>query len=101
MPSWQMTQVLSLHTKGAMTKSPSSTVLTAEPTCSTTPMNSWPICQGVIASSLRYCQRSLPQMQLATTRTTASEGSTMRGSGSSSRRMSRWPWMRVAFMGSF
>src|SRR5919199_6699295 len=72
-----------------MTKSPAWTVVTASPVVSTTPTNSWPIRRGSAgAGSPRYGHRSEPQMQLATTRTTASPGPGTPGSGACSSRTS-------------
>src|SRR5690349_13083915 len=72
-----------------MTRSPVRTPVTSSPVASTTPRNSWPIRRGCSgAGSPRYGQRSEPQMQLATTRTTASPGPSTVGSGTCSSRTS-------------
>ena len=46
MPFWQLGQVPSLNANGAITRSPLRSVVTSEPSSSTTPMNSWPIGPG-------------------------------------------------------
>ena len=82
---------------GAITKSPFRRPATSEPSSSTIPTNSWPIRRGSFVSvTPRYGQRSEPHTQAATTRTTASVGRRISGSGTSSTRMSRGAWMRVA-----
>jgi hypothetical protein len=98
-PSWQKAQVPSENANGMTTTSPGLTVRTSAPTSSTTPMASWPIGWPVsVASSDAYGQRSLPQMQARVTRTTASVGSAIVASGTSSMRTSPAANMKVALM---
>lgn len=98
-PRRQCAQVPSLIENGEMTKSPAFSVLTAAPVSSTTPTNSWPIgCGSAGGRAPRYVHRSEPQTQAATTRTTASVGSWIAGSGRSSQRTSRVPYHMAACM---
>src|SRR4051812_46050256 len=60
-------------------------------------MNSWPIGVPWSAAGIEwYGCRSLPQTQVRTTRTTASVGASIVGSGSCSTRTSPAPYMTVA-----
>src|SRR3954471_6124928 len=69
-----------------MTKSPTFRVETVDPSSSTMPTNSWPMRVGsVTGRAPRYGHRSEPQMQDATTRTRASVGCSIFGSGTVSR----------------
>src|SRR3954471_7130836 len=69
-----------------MTKSPTFRVETVDPSSSTMPTNSWPMRVGsVTGRAPRYGHRSEPQMQDATTRTRASVGCSIFGSGTFSR----------------
>ena len=89
-PTRQCGQVLSAWQNGTMTKSPGLNEVTAEPTSSTMPTASWPMVSPALMSfSPRYGHRSDPQMQPATTLTIASVSASIRGSGTSERRMSR------------
>src|SRR4051812_36930813 len=98
-PSWQKSQVPSETANGLTTRSPLFTVVTSEPVSSTTPMNSCPIRAGSPADGIEpYGHRSLPQMQEAVTRTSASVGSLITESGTSSTRTSPAPYMVVARM---
>ena len=82
-----------------MTKSPTAMVRTSGPTSSTTPTNSWPMRRGFLVGVMpRYGHRSEPQTHAATTRTMASPPVERTGSGTSSRRTSRSPWITVASM---
>src|SRR3954447_16021258 len=82
------------------TTSPRLTARTSAPTSSTTPMPSGPIdCPVSLRSIDQYGQRSLPQMQARVTRTSASVGSRMAASGTSSMRTSPAACMTVALMG--
>src|SRR5215217_4415289 len=101
-PSWQNLHVPSETANGLTTRSPLLTLLTSEPVSSTTPMNSWPIRAGPSAGDLEpYGHRSLPQMQEAVTRTSASVGCLMTESGTSSTRTSPAPYRWVARMEVF
>ncbi|MNS43296.1 hypothetical protein D3C72_756940 [compost metagenome] len=78
-----------------ITRSPGLRLVTPEPTSSMMPMNSWPMMSpGFMKGIMKplYMCRSDPQMAVAVTRRTASRGSSMRGSGTLSMRMSRRPW---------
>src|SRR4051794_1805022 len=82
---------------GLTTRSLFLTVVTSEPVSSTTPMNSCPIRAGSPADGIEpYGHRSLPQMQEAVTRTSASVGNLITESGTSSTRTSPAPYMVVA-----
>src|SRR5436309_2368818 len=99
MPRRQWIQLPSLIENGAMTKEPGGTVRTSAPASSTTPTISCPMrLADSVCHTPRYGHRSDPQMQAATTRTTASVGSRISGSGTSSARMSRGPYNSVASM---
>src|SRR3954453_1373774 len=101
-PSWQNSHVPSEMANGLTTKSPFLTVVTSEPVSSTTPMNSCPIRAGPSADDIEpYGHRSLPQMQEAVMRTSASVGCLTTESGTSSTRTSPAPYMWVARMRSF
>src|SRR5215218_1696672 len=101
-PSWQNAHVPSEIANGQTTRSPFLTVVTSEPASSTTPMNSWPMRAGPSAGDMEpYGHRSLPQMQEAVTRTSASVGCLMTESGTSSTRTSPAPYMVVARMKIF
>src|SRR3954468_2444472 len=98
-PSWQNSQVPSEWANGMITRSPRLTVETSAPTSSPTPMASWPIDWPLSDGAMSaYGQRSEPQMQALVTRTMASVGSTMAGSGTSSTRTSPAAYMIVARM---
>jgi hypothetical protein len=100
-PSWQNAQVPSENANGITTTSPFVILLTCDPTSSTTPMASCPIDCPVSERSIdSYGHRSLPQMQARVTRTTASVGSTIAASGTSSMRTSPAAYMTVALMAS-
>ena len=72
---------------GDTTRSPRATVVTSGPVSSTMPMNSCPIRAGWSVGAMEsYGHRSLPQMQAAVTRTSASVGSLTTESGTSSTR---------------
>jgi hypothetical protein len=96
-PSRQNTHVLSWNANGEMTKSPFVRVETALPVSSTTPRNSWPIGTPTaeVGRLWNGC-RSDPQTQDRTTRTIASVGCWMVGSGTCSTRTSPAPYMNVA-----
>src|SRR3954452_11995047 len=98
-PSSQNSQVPSETANGLTTRSPFLTVVTSEPVSSTTPMNSCPMRAGPSAGDIEpYGHRSLPQMQEAVMRTSASVGRLMTESGTSSPRTSPAPYMLVARM---
>ena len=99
-PSRQKSHVPSDHANGAITKSPTARVATSAPIASTTPMNSWPIDVpwGVWGRLWNGC-RSLPHTHARTTRTIASVGLTMMGSGTVSTRTSPAPYMNAARIG--
>src|SRR5918995_3622766 len=79
------------------TTSPALTARTSSPASSTTPTASWPIGWPVSVRSIwLYGQRSLPQIHARVTRTTASVGSEIVASGTSSMRTSPAPNMTVA-----
>ncbi len=88
--------------KGTTTRSPGRRSGTSEPTSSTMPMGSWPrMSPGVMNGvSTSYRCRSEPHSPVDVMRTTASVGSSIRGSGTSSTRTSRLPCQVTAFMGS-
>ena len=91
-PLRQCTQVLSLIVNGEITKSPALSVVTSAPISSTTPTNSCPIgCGSDGGRAPRQSHRSEPHTQVATTRTIASVGSTITGSGRCSQRTSPLP----------
>ena len=72
-------------------------LLTSAPTSSTTPIASWPIWRPVSPGFIDlYGQRSLPQIAARVTRTTASVGWTISGSGTFSTRTSPAACMTVA-----
>src|SRR3954466_2952146 len=101
-PSWQNSHVPSETANGLTTRSPFSTVVTSEPVSSTTPMNSCPIRAGPSAGGIDpYGHRSLPQMQEAVMRTSASVGCLTTESGTSSTRTSPALYMFVARMKMF
>src|SRR5512132_113883 len=98
-PSWQNAQVPSENANGITTRSPFLTMVTRDPTSSTMPMASWPIAWPLSDRSIdAYGHRSLPQMQARVTRMTASVGSTIAASGTSSTRTSPAAYMMVALM---
>src|SRR4051794_17315782 len=100
-PSWQNSHVPSETANGLTTRSPFFTVVTSEPVSSTTPMNSCPIRAGPSAGDIEpYGHRSLPQMQEAVMRTSASVGCLIAESGTSSTRTSPAPYIFVARMKS-
>ena len=74
--------------------------MTEEPTSSITPTPSCPrIVPGTMPGIVpRTMCRSVPQMALAVSRTIASVGCSIFGSGTLSRRMSPTPWNTTAFM---
>src|SRR4051812_35360751 len=97
-PARQIGQVLSEAQNEPTTNWPGRTVATSAPTSSTMPTYSWPIGIGQASSSTpmpRYGQRSEPQTQARTMRTTASVGSRIDGSGTSSTRTSPGPYITV------
>src|SRR4051794_20180507 len=99
-PSWQNAQVPSEKANGMTTTSPRLIVRTSAPTSSTTPIASWPIdCPASDGSMEAYGHRSLPQMQALVTRTSASVGSAIVASGTSSTRTSPAEYMIVARIG--
>ena len=70
--------------KEVTTRSPTATRSTSLPTVSTIPTASWPITPpGSTGTFPRTMCRSEPQMAAHVTRTTASPGSTISGSGTS------------------
>jgi hypothetical protein len=85
---------------GITTRSPGFRLRTYAPTSSTTPTPSWPrIVPGSIPGTVpRTKCRSVPQIALAVSRTTASWGSSMAGSGTSSSPMSPTPRKTIAFI---
>ena len=98
-PSVQKAQVPSENANGMITKSPTLKFRTSEPMSSTTPMASWPIGLPVsVGSSAPYGHRSLPQMEARVIRTTASVGSEIEGSGTSSIRTSPASYINVPRM---
>ena len=96
-PSWQKTHVPSEKANGMMTKSPTLTVRTSEPTLSTTPIASCPMRRPVwVCAMSLYGQRSLPQIEARVIVTRASVGSIKRASGTLSTRTSPAPNITVA-----
>src|SRR4051812_589580 len=85
---------------GITTRSPGAIWVTAEPTSSTTPIASWPRMSPLPMNGPRtsYRCRSEPQIAVVVTRMTASVGSWMTGSGTSSTRTSRLPCHASAFI---
>jgi hypothetical protein len=92
-PSRQKSQVPSDHANGAITKSPGGPSSPRRRRPSTTPTNSWPIDFPSGRGQVVIRCRSLPQMQDRTTRTTASVGCWITGSGTSMTRTSPAPYM--------
>src|SRR5215468_4420897 len=86
--------------KGATTRSPRLTRVTAGPTSSTMPMNSWPSTTPLGSPGTRpwYWCRSEPQTALVVMRTTTSVGSTIFGSATDSTRTSPVPCSVIAFI---
>ena len=88
-PARQISQVLSDAKNEPTTNWPGRIVVTPLPISSTMPAYSCPIGVGPFSFSMpRYGHRSEPQTQVATSRITASVGSTITGSGRSSTRTS-------------
>src|SRR4051812_5579513 len=85
---------------GTATRSPGASWWTSEPTASTMPIGSWPrMSPGPMkAPSTSYRCRSEPQMPLDVTRTIASVGCSIVGSGTSSTRTSCVPCQVNAFI---
>src|SRR5215210_7837430 len=85
---------------GITTRSPGFRSVTSAPTSSTTPIGSWPrmLPSLMNAPSTSYRCRSDPQMPLEVTRTIASVGSSIAGSGTLSTRTSRFPCQVRAFI---
>src|SRR5215210_1348354 len=83
---------------GTITRSPTCRFCTDEPTCSTTPMNSWPNVCPIRVSGIMpwYRCRSEPQMAARVTRTIASLGCSMTGSGLFSTRILYGPRYTIA-----
>ena len=78
-----------------ITRSPAATPRTSGPTSSIVPMNSWPRrdpAGNPNASPALKTWRSEPQMPAIVTRTIASVGASIAGSGTSSTRTSWTPW---------
>ena len=99
-PSRQKAQVPSDQANGTITVSPGLSVVTSAPTSWTTPMASWPIRRpSGVASRSWYGCRSEPHTQAYVTRTSASVGAEIVGSGTSSTRTSPALYIRVALMG--
>ena len=98
-PFKQCGQDMSLKMKGAITRSPTARSSTSAPTASTVPMNSWPMEPTVWDDTPRQYQRSEPQTQASTTRTMASVGSWMVGSGRSATSIEPGPLKIAARMG--
>src|SRR6478609_37735 len=83
-----------------ITRSPTATLETAEPTSVTVPTPSCPRMRPSVTagtSPLRMC-RSVPQIVVVSTRTMTSVGSTITGSGTSSHAFWPGPWYTSAFM---
>ena len=88
--------------KGTTTRSPGETVDTPRPTSTTSPMNSWPRMSPAAIDGMKpsYRCRSDPQMAVEVTRTMASRGLRILGSGTCSTRTSCVPYQHSAFMAS-
>ncbi len=99
-PARQYAQNPQAIVDGMITRSPSRRFRTARPISSTMPTPSWPrIVPGFIPGTVpRTRWRSVPQIALAVRRTIASVRSLIRGSGTSSSRMSPMPWKTTAFI---
>ena len=89
---------------GTTTRSPTARWCTSAPTSSTMPIGSWPTTSPGVMNGVRgsYRWRSEPHSPVEVIRTMASVGCSIRGSGTSSTRMSRRPCQVTAFtMSSF
>ena len=85
-------------TPDTSTRSPLATVVTAGPTSSTVPTNSWPRCTPGIVMGPWYRCRSLPQMAVRSTRSSSPSGPGTPASGTSSTDTSRSPFSTTARM---
>src|SRR5215204_2735946 len=85
---------------GITTRSPGLICFTSEPTSSTMPIGSCPRMSpsSMNGARISYRWRSEPQIAVDVTRTIASVGSLIDGSGTSSTRTSRLPWNVRAFI---
>src|SRR5581483_4535972 len=95
-PASQKMQVPSENANGITTTSPRFSVRTPLPTSSTTPIASCPITRAPsLGCSVLYGQRSDPQIHARVTRSSASVGSRIVGSGTSSIRTSPAAYITV------